>query len=192
MKLVDTPQDLVRHMLTHIGEDPHREGLLETPGRVVAAWDEWFSGYKQDPSTILKTFKDGAELVSGDELVLVANIEFYSFCEHHMAPFFGHAHVGYIPNGSVVGLSKFARLVDCFAKRLQVQERLTNQIANAVEVALMPLGVGVVLTASHHCMCSRGVNKQHSATLSSALRGAMKDNPATRAEFFHAITLATK
>lgn len=175
--------DIVRAMLEAIGENPDREGLRETPDRVVKAWGEWFAGYKQDAAAMLKTFEDGAELLAGDDMVLVRDIELYSFCEHHMAPFFGKAHVAYIPSGRVVGLSKLARVVDVFSKRLQVQERLTNQIANALDLALAPQGVGVVLQCTHFCMCSRGVGKQGSTTITSALRGAMRDRPDTRAEF---------
>lgn len=180
---MNTQQDLVRAMLLAIGEDPGREGLQETPKRVVKAWGEWFDGYAQNPVSVLKTFKDGAELLASDEMVLVRDIDFYSHCEHHMAPFFGKAHVAYIPNGKVVGLSKIARLVDVFAHRLQVQERLTNQVANAIQEGLEPLGVGVVMRATHFCMCSRGVNKQGSTTITSALRGAIKDKPEARSEF---------
>lgn len=173
---------LVRKILAEIGDDPNREGLRETPARVVKAWGEWFAGYGQDPAAVLKTFEDGAELC-GDEMVVVRAITFYSHCEHHMAPFFGKAHVAYIPNQRVVGLSKLARLVDIYARRLQVQERLTNQIANALQEHLAPIGVGVVLQAQHFCMCSRGVQKQGSTTITSALRGAIKDKPDARAEF---------
>lgn len=176
-------ETIVELMLRTIGEDPSREGLLETPKRVVKAWAEWFDGYAQDPVAVLKTFKDGAELLASDEMVLVRDIDFYSHCEHHMAPFFGKAHVAYIPNGKVVGLSKIARLVDVFAHRLQVQERLTNQVANAIQEGLEPLGVGVVMRATHFCMCSRGVNKQGSTTITSALRGAIKEKPEARSEF---------
>ena len=173
---------LVRNMLAAIGEDPTREGLRETPARVVKAWGSWFDGYKQDPAAVLKTFEDGAELC-GDEMVIVRNIDLYSHCEHHMAPFFGKAHVAYIPDQRVVGLSKLARVVDIFAHRLQVQERLTNQIANAVNEVLSPKGVGVIVEATHFCMCSRGVNKQGSTTITSALRGAIREKPEARAEF---------
>jgi GTP cyclohydrolase I len=169
-------------LLAEIGEDPTRAGLLETPGRVMRAWrEDWCSGYNQNPLDVLKTFEDGAE--GCDEMVLVGKLEFYSHCEHHMAPFFGDAHIAYIPNGKIVGLSKVARLLDIFAKRLQVQERITNQIADAMVEGLQPLGVGVLLKARHMCMCSRGVNKQGSYTVTSALRGAFKDEPETRAEF---------
>lgn len=178
---------LVAGMLRHIGENPNREGLRETPARVVKAWGEWFAGYSADPMAVLKTFEDGAELC-GDEMVLVRDIQFYSHCEHHMAPFFGKAHVAYIPDQKVVGLSKLARVVDIYASRLQVQERLTNQVANAIETTLHPKGVAVVVEATHFCMCSRGVNKQGSTTVTSALRGAFHE-PAARAELFTMIAL---
>lgn len=174
---------LVRGMLEAIGENPEREGLRETPSRVVKAWEEWFSGYHvTDPIGVLKTFKDGAE-GCGDELVIVRDIDFYSHCEHHMAPFFGKASVAYIPNKRVVGLSKIPRLVDVFSRRLQVQERLTNQIADALWEGLDPIGAGVVMRATHFCMCSRGVQKQGSTTITSALRGAFRTKPEARAEF---------
>lgn len=174
----------VRSILWSIGEWPFREGLKETPARVAAAWQEWTKGYNiKDPKQLLKTFEDGAKGV--DEMVVVNGIEFYSHCEHHMAPFFGTASVAYIPNGRVVGLSKLARVVDAYAQRLQVQERLTNQIADCVHEALKPLGVGVIMRARHFCMCSRGVHKQSSSTTTSALRGAMRTTAAARAEFLH-------
>lgn len=176
------PEDAVRWMLHYIGENIHRPGLLETPARVVKAWSEWFDGYKQDPAAVLKTFEDGAELC-GDELVVVEAIDVYSHCEHHLAPFFGKAWVAYIPDKRVVGLSKLARLVDIFAHRLQVQERLTNQVADALEDNLHPKGVGVYMRCTHFCMCSRGVNKQGSTTSTSALRGAIRDEASARAEF---------
>jgi GTP cyclohydrolase I len=172
----------IKTILACIGDDPAREGLQETPDRVVKAYAEWFDGYGRSPGPILKTFEDGAELC-GDEMVLVRDIDFYSHCEHHMAPFFGKAHVAYIPDKRVVGLSKIPRVVDLFSRRLQVQERLTNQIANAIETHLQPVGVGVVMRATHFCMCSRGVNKQGSVTITSALRGAIKEKPEARAEF---------
>lgn len=178
-----TPEELelVRGLLTFIGEDPNREGLLETPARVLKAWGHWTRGYTQNPEEVLKTFEDGADGV--DEMVMVRDIEFYSHCEHHMAPFFGKASIAYIPNGRIVGLSKLARVLDIFASRLQVQERLTTQVADAIDAVLQPKGVGVVIEASHFCMCSRGVNKQHSTTVTSALRGAMRDLGPARAEF---------
>lgn len=172
---------VVGEMLKAIGDDPTREGLKETPMRVVKAWSEWFSGYHKNPAAILKTFEDGAE--GADEMVIVRNIDLFSHCEHHMAPFFGKAHVAYIPNGRVVGLSKLARVVDVYARRLQVQERITNQVADLINDVLQPVGVGVVIEATHFCMCSRGVNKQGSTTITSALRGALKDKPEARAEF---------
>lgn len=177
----DPGEALIKQLLATLGEDPQREGLLETPARVMKAWRHWTNGYAMEAADVLKTFEDGAE--GTDELVIVRDIQLYSHCEHHMAPFFGKAHVGYIPNKRIVGLSKLARVVDIFAHRLQVQERLTNQIANAIDEVLEPLGVAVVIEATHFCMCSRGVNKQGSTTVTSALRGAIKDKPAARAEF---------
>jgi GTP cyclohydrolase I len=177
---------LFTRLLQLIGEDPERGGLQETPGRAWRAWQDWTAGYGQQPENVLKVFEDGAELC-GDELVLVKDIEFYSHCEHHLAPFFGVAHIAYIPskvNPKVVGLSKLARLTDVYAKRLQVQERMTNQIANAINVNLEPLGVAVIVQAKHFCMCSRGVGKQGSTTMTSALRGVFKTKPEARAEFF--------
>lgn len=178
---VNTDEDIIRHLIRAVGDDPTREGLQETPARVMKAWRHWCSGYGQDGAAVLKTFKDGAEQCR-DEMVVVRDLHFYSTCEHHMAPFFGVAHVAYIPDGCVVGLSKFARVVDVYARRLQVQERLTNEIANCIEQALQPLGVGVIIHARHFCMCSRGVGQQRSVTVTSALRGAIKDNPETRSE----------
>lgn len=174
-------EGLIRGLLKEIGEDPDREGLIETPARVMKAWKHWCQGYHQDPKSVLKTFEDGAQ--GADEMVVVKSIELYSHCEHHMAPFFGVAHVAYIPSKRIVGLSKLARLVDIYSQRLQVQERLTNQIADAINEGLDPLGVGVVIEAKHFCMCSRGVNKQGSTTITSALRGALKEKPEARAEF---------
>lgn len=159
-----------------------RPGLLETPTRAANAWLDWTAGYDVEPGSLLKTFEDGAE-GCGDELVIVKGIEFYSHCEHHLAPFFGQAVVAYIPDKKVVGLSKLARVVDAYAKRLQVQERMTNQIADCIHDTLKPLGVGVLVEATHFCMCSRGVGKQHSTTITSALRGALRDKPEARAEF---------
>lgn len=172
---------LITGLLEHIGEDPNREGLRETPERVLKAWAHWCQGYNQDPADVLKTFEDGAEGV--DEMVMVGPIQLYSHCEHHMAPFHGNAWVAYIPNGRVVGLSKLARVVDIYAQRLQVQERLTNQIADCLWEHLQPLGVGVIVKASHFCMCSRGVNKQGAETTTSALRGAIRNKGKARNEF---------
>lgn len=175
-------ENIIRCLLSVLGENPDRPGLVETPARVIKAWKEdWCSGYTvTDPASVLKAFDDGAE--NADEMVVQKDIEFYSHCEHHMAPFFGVAHVAYIPSGSIVGLSKLARLVDVFAKRLQVQERLTNQVADTL-FSVFPKGVGVVTEAKHFCMCSRGVQKQNSVTVTSALRGAFKDEHDCRAEF---------
>lgn len=162
-------------------EDPSRGGLSETPDRVVKAWDSWSSGYGQDPAALLKTFEDGAERV--DEMIVVSGLPVYSHCEHHLAPFWGEAHIGYIPDGRIVGLSKFGRLVDCFARRLQVQERLTQQIADAIQEHLQPKGVGVILRCRHMCMESRGIRTPGTVTTTSALYGVIKTMPDPRAEF---------
>lgn len=171
---------LVRSMLQEIGEDPDREGLRRTPLRVAKALDFLTSGYQLSAAEIIKKalFVEDVK-----EMVVIRDIEFYSMCEHHMLPFFGHAHVGYLPNGKVVGLSKVARVVDCFARRLQVQERLTNQVADALIEHLGAHGVAVVMEASHTCMMMRGVQKQRSTTVSSAMRGSFETNQLTRAEF---------
>lgn len=174
-------EDHIVRLLQYIGEDPTRGGLLETPNRVAKAWKEWCSGYDVDPATILKTFEDGAEGV--DEMVVVKDIPFYTHCEHHMAPFFGTATIAYLPNKKIVGLSKLSRLLDIYARRLQVQERLGCQIADAIMDHLGALGCGVVITARHLCMESRGIKKQGSTTATSALRGLFKDDPAVRNEF---------
>jgi GTP cyclohydrolase I len=181
----------VRSIMWSIGEDPDREGLQETPARVAAAWQEWCAGYQlsnADIAGMLKTFDDGAE-DCGDEMVLTDGIQFYSHCEHHMAPFFGTVTVAYIPDRKIVGLSKFARVTEAYARRLQVQERLTNQIANVIHETLQPRGVGVLVNARHFCMCSRGVNQQSSTTTTSALRGVFKKKAKVRAEF---LSLARK
>lgn len=177
--------DSVTRMMQYVGEDVSREGLLETPKRVVAAWDEWFKGYKSEPKELLKVFEDGAE--NTDEMVLLTRIPVYSHCEHHITPFIGEAHVAYIPNGKIVGLSKIARVVDAFSRRLQVQERLTNQIADCLQEALNPLGVAVVIKAKHFCMATRGVNTPNVDTTTSAVRGVFKSKPETRAEFMSLI-----
>jgi GTP cyclohydrolase I len=174
-------EDNIRRLLQFVGEDPKRGGLLETPHRVAKAWAHWTSGYGKTAAALLKVFEDGAD--GCDEMVIVKNIPFYTHCEHHMAPFFGTATVAYIPDGKIVGLSKISRVVDMFARRLQVQERLTNQIADALNDNLQPKGVGVVIEARHLCMESRGICQQGHTTVTSALRGALKDKPAARAEF---------
>ena len=170
----------IRDILKFIGEDPDREGLKDTPKRVVKAMKEQFRGYAQDPAEHLKrTF---SEVEGYDELVLVSDIEVYSQCEHHMVPFVGKAHVAYIPDGRVVGLSKLARVVDIYAKRLQVQEKLTAQVAQAIEEALHPKGVAVILQCQHFCMCYRGVKKPGSWTTTSRLRGCFLEDSAARIE----------
>ncbi len=180
-------QEHIRSLLRYLGEDPTREGLLETPARVLRSYDEHFAGYKQDPADYLgKTFSDVADY---DELVLVSDIEVMSHCEHHMVPFVGKAHVAYIPDGRVVGLSKLARVVDVFAKRLQVQEKLTAQIAGAIAQHLKPQGVAVVIQCMHFCMCYRGVRKPGSWTTTSKLHGVFLSDPAARMELFKLIGL---
>ena len=185
-----TTEDVVRKLLQATGDDPSREGLQETPTRVAKAYQTWFSGYGQNPAEILKVFEDGAEGV--DEMVVQTDIPVYSQCEHHMAPIFGVAHVAYIPNGNVVGLSKIKRLVDVFARRLQVQERLTNQIADSINEHLKPLGVGVILECRHMCMESRGINARGIVTTTSALRGTMKEEYACRGEFLNLVRATKK
>lgn len=179
---MDSKVDIIRELLeTIIGENSRREGLRDTPLRVVKAWSEWTSGYEVNVPGLLKCFEDGAN--GCDEMVLVNDIPFYSHCEHHLAPFFGTVSVGYIPQGKIVGLSKLSRLVDAFGRRLQVQERMTNQIADALWENLSPIGVGVVVRARHLCMESRGVRQQGHHTVTSALRGVFKDSQEARAEF---------
>ena len=169
-----------RSILEDIGEDPGREGLQKTPERVAKALQFLTHGYDLDPQAILRSAMFREEY---QQMVIVRDIEVYSLCEHHMLPFFGKAHVAYIPNGHIVGLSKIPRIVEVFARRLQVQERLTDQIASALNDALQPTGVGVVIEAFHLCMMMRGVEKQNSRTITSALRGSFKDCPMTRDEF---------
>ena len=176
--------DLVRRMLHLIGEDPERDGLRHTPERFEKALKFLTSGYHQDPEKLL----NGAMFsVCYDQMVLVKDIEIYSLCEHHMLPFFGKCHVAYIPDKKVVGLSKIPRLVNMFARRLQIQERLTNQIASAIQQKISPLGVGVVVEARHLCMVMRGVEKQNSQTITSAMLGAFRENVQTREEFLSLI-----
>ena len=173
--------DIITRLLQLVGEDPTREGLIETPARVVKAWKHWCSGYGKDPAKLLKVFEDGGETY--DQMVLVKDIPIYSHCEHHLAAIIGTASIAYIPNGKIVGLSKLSRLADMFARRLQVQERLTNQIADALYEHLQPKGVGVLIKARHLCMESRGICQQGHHTVTTALRGVIKDEPETRAEF---------
>jgi GTP cyclohydrolase I len=181
----DGGEDIPVRLLQYVGEDAKRGGLVDTPKRFLKAWKFWTSGYDKDPADILKVFKDGAEKC--DEMVLVKNIPFYSQCEHHLAPFFGTAHVAYIPNGSIVGLSKLSRLVDMYARRLQVQERLTNQIAHALHKHLKPLGVAVVINARHMCMESRGVCQQGHSTTTSSMLGVFRTSDSARMEFLELI-----
>lgn len=189
MELEDTLQMLsIAHLLQRAGEDPNREGLRDTPPRFLKAWDFWTSGYGQDPAAILKTFEDGAE--NYDELVFQGSIPLWSLCEHHLAPFFGVAHIGYIPNKRIVGLSKMLRLVEVFARRLSVQERITTQIADAIEQHLKPRACGVVLQCRHSCIESRGIQKAGSMTTTSAVRGFFRDSPAARAEFMAMVSAA--
>ncbi len=172
--------DLVRKMLVQLGEDPNREGLRRTPERFEKALRFLTSGYRQDPDKIL----NGAMFsVCYDEMVVVKDIEVYSLCEHHLLPFFGKCHVAYLPNKKVVGLSKIARLVNMYARRLQIQERLTSQIAQAINEKLSPQGVGVIIEARHLCMVMRGVEKQNSMAVSSAMLGAFRESKQTRDEF---------
>jgi GTP cyclohydrolase I len=172
-------EELVREMLSRIGEDPEREGLIETPRRVVKSMEFLIHGYSQQPADVL----NGALFtVSYDEMVIVKDIEMFSMCEHHMLPFFGKVHIAYIPAGKVIGLSKLPRLVEVFARRLQVQERLTTQLAEAIQEIIQPQGVGVVIEARHLCMMMRGVEKQHSAAVTSAMLGVFRQQE-TRNEF---------
>jgi GTP cyclohydrolase I len=173
-------QDLYRELLTRLGEDPNRDGLIGTPKRVERSMEYLTRGYTMDVTEVLH----GALFdVDYDEMVIVKDIEFFSLCEHHLLPFFGKAHVAYVPNGKVIGLSKVARLVDVFARRLQVQERLTTQVAEAIDEAINPQGVAVIMEAQHLCMMMRGVEKQHSATVTSSMLGVFKTQTQTRNEF---------
>jgi GTP cyclohydrolase I len=179
-----TMQDIIRQLLAGIGEDPSREGLLNTPKRVEKSLRFLTSGYATDVDAMLN---NALFTVDYNEMVIVKDIDFYSLCEHHMLPFFGKCHVAYIPNGKVVGLSKIPRLVDIYARRLQVQERLTNQIANTLREKIKPLGVAVVTEATHLCMAMRGVEKQNSLAITSAMLGAFREDARTRSEFLNLI-----
>ena len=171
----------IKTLIAYAGDDPEREGLLDTPSRVARSFDEFFGGYLQDPVEVLeRTFE---EIEGYDEMVLLKDIAFVSHCEHHMAPIVGKAHVAYLPRTRVVGISKLARVVEVYARRLQIQEKMTAQIANAIDSVLEPLGVAVVLEAGHHCMTTRGVNKAGVTMTTSKMLGAFRDDPNTRREF---------
>ena len=178
----------VRTLIQWAGDDPNREGLLETPARVVRSYEELFSGYAADPRGYLQRTFD--EVGGYDELVVLTNIPVVSFCEHHMLPFLGRAHVGYLPENRVVGISKLARVVQGFARRLQIQEKLTHEIAESIQEVLQPKGVGVVVTAEHSCMTMRGVNTPGSSLTTSTLLGVVRDDPRTRQEFLQYVRTA--
>jgi len=178
-------EEAVRTLICWTGDDPEREGLIETPKRVVKAYEEFFEGYNMDPEEVLtKTFE---EVQGYDDAVIVRNIRVESHCEHHIVPILGVAHVGYIPNNRVVGISKLARVIEIFGKRLQTQETMTAQIADTIQKVLQPKGVAVVVDASHQCMTTRGIHKTESSTITSRMLGAFRDNPETRSEFMNLI-----
>ena len=177
-------EELIREMLVRLGEDAAREGLVRTPERVHKAYDFLTKGYREDPDALLK----GALFtVTYDEMVIVKDVEMFSLCEHHMLPFFGKVHVAYIPNGKVIGLSKIPRLIELFSRRLQIQERLTTQIAETIQKVIEPQGVGVVVEARHLCMMMRGVEKQHSSAVTSSMLGCFRNEEETRSEFLSLI-----
>ena len=177
----------VRTLLRWAGEDPSREGLLDTPKRVVKAYGDWFSGYQEDPREFLeRTFK---EVAGYDEMIVLRDIEFESHCEHHMAPIIGRCHVGYLPAGKVVGISKLARVVEAYARRFQVQEKMTAQIAHCIQDVLQPIGVAVVVEAKHQCMTTRGVHKTGVSMVTSKMLGTFRTDPMTRAEFLDVIAV---
>lgn len=178
-----TAEKHIKETLKYIGEDVNREGLIETPKRIRKAYDEIFSGYKQNPKDLMKVFTEG----TCEEMVILKNCEFYSMCEHHMFPFFGHISIGYIPNKKVIGISKLARLTDLFAKRMQIQERMTSQIADTIMKELDAKGVMVVCEGVHFCMRSRGVKKQDASMVTSAVRGVFKEDYKARQEFLSLI-----
>lgn len=178
-------EPLVEQLIKILDPKPERTGVAETPLRVAKAWEYWAGGYDVEPGDLLKTFDDGGEKY--DEMVFVRQIPFYSHCEHHHAPFFGRATIAYIPNKKIVGISKLARVLDAYARRFQVQERITVQVADLLEAHLQPLGVGVYLQAEHLCMSSRGVRVHGTDTVTTAFRGALRDQPAARAEFLQLV-----
>ena len=179
-----TFEELVREVLVRLGEDPEREGLLRTPARVHKAFEFLTRGYNEDPEAMLK---NALFTVTYDEMVIVKDVEVFSLCEHHMLPFFGKVHVAYIPNGKVIGLSKIPRLIEIFSRRLQIQERLTTQIAETIQKVIQPQGVGVVIEARHLCMMMRGVEKQHSEAVTSSMLGCFREEQETRTEFLSLI-----
>jgi len=181
----DQAEAAVRTLLAWAGEDPTREGLLDTPKRVVEAYGDWYSGYNEDPREFLaRTFK---EVAGYDEMIVLRDIEFESHCEHHMAPIIGRAHVGYLPDGKVVGISKLARVVETYARRFQVQEKMTAQIAGCIQHVLQPLGVGVVVEGVHECMTTRGIHKRGVSMITSKMLGSFREDARTRAEFLRFI-----
>ena len=182
-------EEAVRTLLRWSGEDPAREGLIDTPKRVVKAYEDWFSGYALDPDDYLqRTFE---EVEGYDELIVLRDIQFESHCEHHMAPIIGRAHVGYLPAGKVVGISKLARVVEAYARRFQVQEKMTAQIAGCIQRALHPLGVGVVVEAAHECMTTRGVHKRGVSMVTSTMLGTFREDARTRGEFLQFISVGS-
>ena len=180
-------EDAVRTLLAWAGDDPGRQGLRDTPSRVARAYNEWFKGYDEDPEAMLKRTFD--ETAGYDEIITLRDIPFQSFCEHHLAPITGFAHVGYLPKGRVVGISKLARVVDAFARRLQIQERLTAQIADTIQKVLRPEGVAVVIKATHGCMTTRGVHKHGAGMVTSRMLGCFRENSATRHEFMTGLSI---
>lgn len=182
----ESATDIFTRLLEYVGEDPAREGLIDTPRRMAKAWQEWTAGYTMDPKELLTVFEDGSEQY--DEIVLLKDIPFYSKCEHHLETFYGTASIGYIPRpGSIIGISKLGRILDMYAQRLQVQERLTNQIALCIEDLIAPLGVGVVIKAKHFCTMSRGLKKDGQTMVTSSMRGVFRTKPEARAEFMELI-----
>ena len=180
----------VRTLLSWAGEDPRREGLLDTPKRVVDAYGDWFSGYGEDPQEYLaRTFE---EVAGYDEMIVLRDIEFESHCEHHMAPIIGKAHVGYLPDGKVIGISKIARVVEAYARRFQVQEKMTAQIAHCIQTVLQPRGVGIVIVGAHECMTTRGVHKRGVSMITSKMVGSFREDARTRAEFLRFIEVGGK
>jgi GTP cyclohydrolase I len=180
-------EDAVRTLLSWAGDDPARQGLRDTPSRVARAYKEWFKGYSEDPEAMLKRTFD--ETGGYDEIITLRDIPFQSFCEHHLAPITGFAHIGYLPKGRVVGISKLARVVDAFARRLQIQERLTTQIADTIQKVLKPEGVAVVIKATHGCMTTRGVHKHGAGMVTSRMLGCFRENSATRHEFMTGLSI---